>query len=129
MKDCIREEGRDDSSVGKDGNGEVKQTKVLRRLSDEKGNLFIEQVRERDERGRKRVLLSWGEDVDVVIPSPSSSLGHDSEVVGGDRGSTRKSRLRWRLGGRYKALCDIMKRVFREEGVRGEADLLWEVYP
>lgn len=88
---------------------------MLRRLSDEKGNLFIEQVRDRDERGKKRVLLSWGVDVDVVIP---------------ERGGDRKSRLRRRLGKGYLRLCEMLKKVFaEEEGGCGEADALWEVYP
>ena len=92
-------------------------TKVLRRLSDGEGNLFIETVRERDERGRKRVLLSWGVDVDVVIPEPRGGGGVDC------------GRLRRKLGRGYRRFCEVLRKVFEEEKGWGEADALWEVYP
>ena len=50
-------------------------TEVVRRLSDGQGNELYERVRATDETGRKKVLLQWGKDVDVIIPdSPRDDL-------------------------------------------------------
>ncbi|KAL8788054.1 MAG: hypothetical protein Q9195_007468 [Heterodermia aff. obscurata] len=77
--------------------------KVLRRLSDERGNCFIEEVKDA---GKKKVLLQWGKEVDAVIP-PVEDFG--------DEGDGKGFRAWWRR----------VRGVRRDE----EADLLWEMYP
>ena len=109
------------------------RVKVLRRLSDEKGNCFIEEVPDAGGNGgRKKVLLQWGREVDVIIP-PAEMVEEDEDEE--ESGPGKGFRERVREGGKVvvKRWRGVKERVRRGKEPRDQlaedADLLWEMYP
>lgn len=109
--------------------------RILRRLSDERGNSFIEEVRNIDRNGKKKVLLQWGKDVDVIIPPVPTVETSDDEVAATE--SRFKSRLRASGRAVLRGFKGVKERVQRaadaangdRSSLFDEVDDLWERYP
>ena len=72
------------------------KTKTFRRMSDAQGCDMFEQIQDTDARGRKKVLLQWGEGIDDIIPPQPNHHHVDGALT---------HRLKTRLSSRYGGLC------------------------
>ena len=113
----------------------VPYTRVLRRLSDEKGNHFIEEIQDTDRNGKKKVLLQWGPDVDTIISQSTDDCDEPAFATGGALSSLLSSRcksLRWLIKDLRTAFKDGSNKdtgSVSSTSLTDEADLLWERYP
>ena len=103
----------------------------MHRLSDGEGNVFVEDVPCRDRKGRRRVLLQWGPEVDVVIPQQEE----DGEEAGpSNKGGFRSWVGTWLEGVKtarrqWKEEEERLERLAREDPLRYRMATIFETYP